>query len=223
MDDVNTCDGCGKLQEGRYELSIVRDLHDRVLGRFCRARGGGAKQSCVAKLVASRKPTCAGCGEAMSINTYRNGNAEAAARLRPFCDGCARLLRDAKKEPRKWYAIDAYGLFGQPLPSGCYGPYDALKHALGDILERTNETFIDEAEVLCTKDSRGLNTGDIWARLTKRQADGVVALQKAYAALVKHLDEWSREQGGALLVQLARGEVSIDDFNDARKPARSKK
>jgi hypothetical protein len=198
---------------------VVYGERGRVLGRFCPGRNSSvASAGCVGRLLAVRPLICAGCDEVIHVSLYQNANGDAAKRLRSLCDECQRLLRDAKKEPRSWYAIGVYDLLGRPLPLNCHADYRSVASALGDILERTDECFISEAEPLIG--TGNFNTEDIWARLTKRQADGVRAFAAAYGELVAQVAASSKKEGGALLVRLARGEVSIDEFNDGRKPRR---
>lgn len=207
------CAACGSTDG---ELVEIHDHLDRLLAILCRAGGRSyeAKAACFRKFLEQRPVQCVVCAEELSKQSER---------LRPVCEGCEATLQTLRKETGlQWYAIKPFRIFSVPDVETPHD--DPLTDALRKILGGGRQTFVPGAKDL-TGELRGFDnytTGDIWARLTKDQAVGVVDLMAAFKAYVTQVAGTAHQVGSSLLVRLARGEVTIDDFNDGRDPARSK-
>ncbi len=208
---MKACDGCGATGE----LVDLEDSEHRTLARVCRGRPYTPKPACVRAAIEKHEPTCVVCGEELRFS---------GRQLRPVCKACEGTiaqLRDQKD--LKWYRFKVFDAFSRDVPGR--GDYQALGDAFRRVLcGDARATSVHPSEDLTFGRSRtgydSFSTADIWARLSTAQADGVVAFVEAFKAFALELDKHAREEGGALLVKLARGEVSIDDFNDGRPPKR---
>lgn len=207
------CGACG-LTDRLVELD---DSDHRTLAYCCAGRNlYVAKPSCLRKILEEHKPVCVVCG---TDDMYFSG-----ARLRPVCKTCDATINQLKPEAElSWYVFRPYDAFGRHTGRS-HADYTALGNGLRRALCGDDRSvFIPGAEDISPGKRNGLDsfsTGDIWARLTKTQAEGLKEFFEAFGNFAEVLSTHAHEQGGALLVKLARGEVSIDDFNDGRESKR---
>jgi len=213
---MKACDGCGKESDNTITLD---DAEGNTVARVCPGRTySRPSEACISKVIVKRSkdPKCLVCGEG---SLYFSG-----APLRPICRECDGLISQVKGEraARETYALPRFKIFGDPLPGNSHIDYDTIADAFTRAI--AGDVRIDSGgeSILPMRGFDSLNSGDSRVRLTPAQAEGVRDFVKAFAELVTKVAEAGRAAGGALLVQLARGEVSIDDFNDGQKPKRKR-
>lgn len=214
------CDGCEKQSDN---LIALDDSQGNTIARVCHGRTySRPSEACIGKAILrrARKSKCLICGT-------ENGLYFSGVALRPICKECELLIAQVKgeKSARETYGLPKFKMFGNPLPMNSHIDYDTIAHAFTKALAGDVRLpgFANGSSILPPKNSLdSLNGGDAWVRLTPAQADGVREFVTAFAELVEKVEAAGKEAGGALLVQLARGEVSIDDYNDGQKPKRKR-
>ncbi len=215
------CAGCGGTGDPHRGLTMVDDAANRPLVYLCRAGHGSAytetpKTACLGKYLLKREVTCVVCGTDEMMNYYP------ARRIRPVCKSCEAKLSALSKreESRRWYALDNYELLGNAIPSGVHADYDALGRALLKAFGAPHRR-VDNFVWLTTKPEwRHDRYANGTVELTDEQAEGLRDFFTAFAECIKKVAEAKHSEGAALLVRLARGEVSIDEYNDGRKPVK---
>ncbi len=219
---MKACTGCGKSEGPMDRLITLYDsTGDVEVASVCRGRAYDApKSSCVQKVLEKQGAVCIVCG---SEQMYFGGR-----KVRPICKQCDATIAQARAQTDvSWYAFRPFDLFSRDLETQ-HVPYDELGQALRHLLcGDGREQFVSEGEWLTFgRELTGydnLTTGDIWARLTKTQAKGLEEFKAAFTEFVSKAIAEAEARGGALLVKLARGEVSVDDYDDARKPANKRR
>lgn len=218
------CDGCGATPAKPNDDLVTVDGADyQHLAVLC--RGGGRrnyepKNACLAKFLMAREPVCVVCGG--ELYSWKAGN-----RIRPVCKSCEADLEQLKasKKGRAWFAFDVFAMFGQPLPSNTHAPYSDFGKALIAALGGVVGERVGDAEYIVDRNGggfRGDRHTDGSAQLTPDQVQGVRDLVEAYAAVIERVAESQKKEGGDLLVRLARGEVSIEDYEDGRTGSKRK-
>lgn len=220
MSPTYKCEGCGSVDPGDVTEQFD-DVKHHPTARLCRGRYNEPKNACLGKYLLGRPNTCALCGTQESL--YTKG-----FKLRPVCEQCfvdLEELKEHKKKDRHWYYIKSYSVFGDALPARSHVGYDVLTNAFKRVLNGdAHRSFVDDAKPLFARQNSydSPNTGDIWSMLTEAQAQGVKELVEEFKKVIDGVAEHSKQEGGALLVKLARGEVSVEEFEDGRAPARKK-
>ena len=219
------CDGCGKsLMRGegphRRARGCTIEIAPGCSVIICESkrytRGGVWVDSCLVKAKANRL-VCPGCGE-----EYR--------RVVGICNDCKGAIERAKldKTPMEEVSIHQ-GDFFHYIPADFSGDAEYrhdLEHRLGDAL----------TEVLMGPGTRKLDTWGYgnrvipsWSRsdrtttanaclqIAKTQADGLDKLAKLLKEIFDRQRLEGRKEGKSLLVQLAQGEVTIDEFTEREK------
>lgn len=209
------CDGCGAgYVDVHRHLVDVEDERYQRLARLCRGRQSEPKGSCLDKWLKARQPVCVVCDGEL----YRH---KANFRARPVCKGCEARLESltARDQPKRWFALDTYAAFGVPIPSGVHADYNELGKALLQALGSSHRDGPWEEHLVKRKERSSLNDAYVngTVELTAEQAQGVRDLVAAFAKVVEQVAEQKHSEGGALLVKLARGEVTVDAFDQQVK------
>lgn len=209
------CAGCGTKSDDAGNLTLLEDNRYHPMMYLCRALGRGRghreepKAACLARWFTSqRELTCLVC-EGELFNYAHN-------RARPICKDCEvkiAALREGAKGKR-WYAFDTWELFGNVIPRGVHADYSNLGaqflEALGDLGPRINGAEWITPEIERRHTDRYVNAT---IELTDRQAEGVRGFAAKFREVVQAIADAKHAEGGSLLVKLARGEVSVDDFD----------
>lgn len=207
-----TCQGCGAVKQLRHDLVKLEDNRHRLVAELCRGRyDGHPKNACLAKFLLERDVRCVVCDREL-----RGSGWHQADRVRPVCGDCeVKLAALADREKgRRWYGFDVWELFGEVTPRNVHADYSNLGacflKALGDLGPRVNGAeWITEPIEGRHRDRYCHAT----IELTERQAEGVREFAAKFAEYVDKIATAKHAEGGSLLVKLARGEVTIDDFD----------
>lgn len=211
------CAACGALPDkyGNGLVALEPAGSGYEFAWLCAGRGRGGydpKKPCLAKYLIEREVSCVVCGETDGMS-YK-----AARRARPVCQTCESEIAaiNARRQKRKWYAVDVYACFGWPLPMNTHADYHALGHALIDAIGDGGR--VSGSEQLVTREKRTLSDASVdgCIELTEEQAAAFRLFVAKFDEMIARVAESQREAGGSLLLQLAGGEVSIEDYERLR-------
>lgn len=209
---ISTCVGCGRPYMVKVEVPGRPESEELP---FCRGRRRvEPKPECVRAYLEKGIP-CVGCGEKLDYNNAIRYPSRADARMRPICRHCDVLLTDARKkvteEDQAWYGIHSFEAFRG------IGNYGTLCRLFGKVLGDTGKCFIDHEPLL---EHKADNTGDVWVLLPSWQAQAAKAFLEALQAAVDGEKAEAKQEGHSMLVRLARGEISVDDYNSEARDLR---
>lgn len=227
---TTTCDGCGKtltrINSGEIygpgpDGVTVEIAPDHVItvcavNRFVAMTFRTTESTSNPKMPCLRRAwekasVCPGCG-ANDANPFEG-----------LCDACATLLARARTtlaDEARPHCLDRY-LVSSVYPSDDAGAAaDALLELIVDVAAATGPRRRRDrgrGRVLTTDRSRassGGHTGMPTVELDDGQAKAVVALGAAIRKLTDAMYAQGRKDGRDLLGTLARGELSVNDFNE---------
>lgn len=207
------CAACAH-PEDKYgqQLVLLEGENYEPIAYLCRGRNDQPKAACFSKYLMQREVACVVCGE--ELHSWKP-----AGRVRPVCKPCEAKIDGMKEREaggRKWYAFDTYEVFGQPTPGNSHADYSALGVALLKALGAPSQTVSGAEWLLPASKRRGgdrYHSGSV--ELSAEQAEGLREFVAAFATYVGQVAEAQHRKGTSLLLQLASGEASINDFNEA--------
>lgn len=197
------CEGCGKrLNDEPYHSEPYSTTN--VAGRDVYLCGGGrsykgVKRECLLKAL-TKLSLCPGCGE--EVHHWP---------IETICDGCKRDLDMASKVKENKTEIPVH----RKLPSW----YSIARSSSDEDAEhREAEKPIKEflavlARILSPK-SHVNDYGDATVEIKTSQVEALGELPKAIEGLWRAAHEVGRRRGKNLLLGLATGEVSVEEFSE---------
>jgi hypothetical protein len=219
------CSGCGSTDREQVEFEYGPLVTVMVCGGALKdpSRPFSArhpKAACVRAYIAKDAP-CPGCGRPSEW-----------AATHGVCRDCHKRIADmlraeasADTTPRRWWEINDYRLFN--VDDDQQGPSSEVteKLALSLVAFMGANAGVGKAPpgtiiagtVPMGGDRPGL-ASPLEALLTDKQAKAMDEFARAARAWGQRLYDAGKAYGGNMLVRLARGEVTVDEFEDGRKP-----
>lgn len=217
-DKEGVCYGCEKpFAKGTFRrfaaaaVDIAPGVAVHVCGKYAQTFGSygqyDARAECLRRAL-DRARACPGCGERMS-------------RSYGMCHGCRDALRVGREAlaadgGREWFAV-VPDLLEQP--SGEYrGPPSALPRMLLELLGATDERpheWLGDRTIPMEEDARSGRYAAMYVQLPRRQAEALLRFRNALCGAFDRAYAAGQRSGRSLLLQLARGQATTREYDDA--------
>lgn len=216
--DPQPCEGCQKRSLLRVTMEVAPGVKRHICTDGTRS-GDHPKGSCFDKARAAYHG-CDGCGKKMTKEQWR---------YTALCGECRQILeraREAPPSPMVWGKIsDPHRILGEYVGMERVDLSEHLPHllaaALGDRTARTVDVGDKVAQLNGSQEDGFRNPlAGLYVELPEARVPHVREFLQTLARVGAELIAYGRERGHSVLMQLARGEMTIADYEETRRQGR---